>query len=239
MRHRNIISTTVFAALAAASMIAASVENVSAQNVVAATCPEGYTLSGSNCIKNTPAESKTGKTGSGDQWAFITRKAFGIKTATELDGANFCAGSASADDASAFFKENNLNATHVKVDNDRAGIEKYQKYDCDVLVIAHAAADATLNNLKPKEDHLVLPEKFGSNAKVEPVAATPAPAKPKAPAAAKPQPKAKPQKTATKKRCSAVRYGYTSGNTCACAGGRVFNGSSCVRPRYRPGRRRR
>jgi len=232
MRPRDILRTTVFAALAAAPLVAATAQSASAQKVVAATCPKGYALSGSNCIQNAPAPAAKSSTGS--QWAFITRKTFGVKTATELDGANFCAvtGSTSADDANDFFKENDLPATLVKVDSDRAGIEKYQKYDCDVLVVANQVANATADSLKPAGDHLVLPEKFGSlDAAPEPAVA-PTPLPPKAPATVQQQSKPMPKKTARKKRCSAVRYGYSRGNTCGCAGGRVFNGRSCVRPRW-------
>lgn len=38
-----------------------------------------------------------------------------------------------------------------------------------------------------------------------------------------------PRPPVKRKRCSAIKYAYTRGNTCACAGGLVFNGSRCVR----------
>ena len=267
MRPRNILKTTLYAALAAAPFVATPPQPASAQKIVAASCPQGYVLdrnscvrtgptpscptgyalSGGQCVGNTRAVSTKTKKASSNQWAFITRKAFGITSATELDGANFCAvtGSASADDANDFFKKNNLSATHVEVKDDRAGIETYQKYDCDVLVVANRVAGSTADSLEPTGDHLVLPEKFGTAPAPKPAAA-PAPLPPKAPATVKtpakpkppatvkkqPKPKPKPQKVVRKKRCSAVRYGYSRGNTCGCAGGRVFNGHSCVRPRW-------
>lgn len=272
------------AALAAAPFFALGVQPAPAQTVVAATCPGGYVLDGNSCVKTGPTPScpsgytflagkcitttrvsaktpvKTARFADSGKLAFITREAFGVKSATELDGANFCAVKGSeANDAQTFFKDNGLEATHVKVDNNRAGIMEYQKFGCDVLVVADRVARSTADGLEPKGGHMVLPEKFGT-APAAPVvkpapaaAAVPAPvptqqpvtvetqpAPPPAvkkttppPAKAKKKPvKKKPTKTARRKRCSAVRYGYTSGNTCKCAGGRVFTGSKCVRPRW-------
>ena len=230
MRPLNIFKTTLFAALAAAPLIAMTAESASAQKVA------------SNQVAS-PAT----KTKSGNQWAFITWKAFGVKSATELNGVNFCAatGTTSANDANEFFKKNGLTATQVSVDNDRAAIKKYQQYECDALVVANRVANATINSLKPVGDHVVLPEKFGTapTPKPKPAAArTPTPPKapvaartplpPKPPATVKKQPKPKPKQTVRKKRCSAVRYGFSRGNTCGCAGGRVFNGNRCVRRRW-------
>lgn len=266
MSRLNILKTTVLVALAAAPFITLSAQSGFAQRVVNASCPQGYTLSGNVCIRqapapscpsgyrfsagkcvaSTPAAKPVTKTASAGQWALVTREAFGVRKATELDGANFCAvsGSSSVDDAKGFFKDNGLTATHVKVDTTRDGIEKYQKYECDILVVADRAARSTADSLKPKGGHVVLPEKFGTvDTTPVPVAtaipaapvatpkATPAPLPPQQPATVKQKPKPTPKKVVRKKRCSAVRYGYSRGNTCACAGGRVFNGRSCVRPR--------
>lgn len=266
MNTRNIFKTGLFAALAATAFVTTPLDSAFAQKVVSATCPQGYALDDNRCVRTGPAPScpagyalsagqcvasapaapRTTKTESGSRWAFITRKAFGITSAKELDGANFCAttGTTSTDDADDFFKKNDLTATHVEVEDDRAAIETYQKYDCDVLVVANRVAGSTADSLKPAGDHIVLPEKFGTAPAPKPAAApvrpkapaeVKAPAPKKAPATVKkqPKPKPKPQKVVRKKRCSAVRYGYSSGNTCACAGGRVFNGNSCVRRRWR------
>lgn len=283
MNTRNILTSTVFAALAAASLVTATAQSASAQSVVAATCPQGYTLSGSNCVKSGPMPScpsgyvfsagscvatvtasaastttttapATRTTSVGGQWAFVTREAFGVESAKEVGGANYCAVAGKAADAAKdFFKGNGLEAEHVEVADDRAGIETYQKYDCDLLVVADKVATSTVDNLKPKGDHIVLPEKFGADAETytpakktaavapaavekqpEPVKAAPVQA---APQKAAPKQQARPR-PARKVRCSAVRYGYTRGNTCGCAGGRVFNGHACVKPRWRSSRRR-
>lgn len=242
MRNRDILRPSLFAALAAVTLVAATAQTASAQKVVAPTCPEGYVLSGSNCIQTNPVSSKPGKASSGGQWAFVTREAYGVKSAAEVDGANFCAveGSPAVDAATDFFKDNGLNATHIKVADDRAGIETYQKYDCDLLVVDKRVAASTADKIKPKGDHMVLPERFGKPAPVETatppatVKKTPAPAtvkKTPAPAKSAPVRKAS-RKPVRRVRCSAVRYGYTRGNTCACAGRRVFNGSRCVRRRW-------
>ena len=276
MKTLNILKTNMLAALAAAPLVAMTSQTASAQQVVAATCPQGYILSGSSCvrpaapaptcpsgfifskdqcIKGRMESAPTVKTASTGPWAFVTREAFGVRKAAELDGANFCAvaDSPSVDAATKFFKDKGLTATHVKVDSDRAGIETYQKYDCDVLVVADRAAISTADSLKPKGDHIVLPEKLASlvPASTEPVAKpvvkpipkAPQPPKPPTTVKKKPAPKKvtkkpAPQKVAKKPvrrkpRCSRVRYAYSSGNTCACAGPRVFTGSACVRPRWR------
>jgi len=255
MRKLDIVKTTVLVALAAAPIIAMTAQSALAQRIVAASCPQGYALSGNRCVKSgpapscpsgyvfsggkcaasTPVASPTTKTTSGSQWAFITWKSFGVKTVAELDGANYCApaNSPSADDAKNFFKEKNLTATHVKVDSNRAAIEKYQKYNCDVLVVADRVASSTIDSLKPAGDHLVLPEKFGNAGPVPvapvaaPVIPTPLPPKPTATVKKKPAP----QKIVRKKRCSRIRYAYSRGNSCSCAGGRLFTGNSCVWPR--------
>jgi len=286
MRPFAMFRTTAFAALAAAPFLAAG-QTASAQNVVAASCPTGYLLDGGACVKTGPtptcpsgyafsagkcvaaqkvsaatapaAGTKTGTMKASDKWAFVTREAFGVNSAAELDGANFCATDGdAADDAGRFFRDKGLTATHVKVANSRAGVAEYQKFNCDVLVVADRVARSTADSLEPLGGHLVLPEKFGKAPaapvikKVPVATATPVPApveKPQAaeqpapppaaqktpppPAKAQPKPVQKqPTKTAKRKRCSAVRYGYTSGNTCKCAGGRVFTGSQCVRPRW-------
>ncbi len=267
MNTRTIFKTAMLAAVAAAPLFAATAQTASAQQVVAATCPQGYTLSGSSCVRRAPAptcpsgfvyskgqcvagrieSASATASASNGPWAFVTREAFGVKRAEELDGANFCApaDSASADAAAKFFKDKGLNATHVKAKDNREAIETYQKFDCDVLVVADVTAQSTADSLKPKGDHLVLPEKLASlePAKTEPVAAPvqpvvapvkPAP-KPRTPpkTVKKKKPKPKPKKTVRRKpRCSAIRYAYSSGNTCACAGPRVFTGRACVRPRW-------
>lgn len=260
MKKLNIFKTTVLAALAAAPFIAMTAQSALAQRVVAATCPQDYVLSGNRCVKtgpasscpsgfgfsgdkcvaSTPVASPAAKSTSGSQWAFITWKSFGVKTAAELDGATFCApaNSPSADAAGNFFKEKGLAVTHVKVDTDRAGIEKYQKYDCDILVVADRIARSTADSLKPEGEHLVLPEKFASldtspesaANPVTPVApvVAPAPLPRKPPATVKKQPA--PKKTVRKRRCSSIVYAYTRGNSCSCAGGRIFTGNACVRP---------
>lgn len=276
MTNRNLLKTTVLVALAAAPFLVSTASSTLAQRAVAASCPKDYTLSGNVCIRKAPApvptcpsgysfsagkcvtntaELKTAtrefKPAKKSQWAFITREAFGVKTAKELDGANFCAEKGQqADDAASFFKAHDLNATHVAVDNNRVGIKTYQQYDCDILVVLDQVASKTAKSLEPKDGHVVLPERFGE-AKVvsKPVAvpavpvakATPAPAPVVTPAPVphSPKPPAAVQKTPAKKkvvrrkpRCSAIRYAYSRGNTCACAGGRVFTGRSCARPRW-------
>jgi len=57
MRKLDIIKTTVLAALAAAPFIAMTAQSAFAQRVVAASCPQGYTLSGNSCVKSGPAPS--------------------------------------------------------------------------------------------------------------------------------------------------------------------------------------
>jgi len=271
MRTRDILRTALLAALAATPILATAAHAASAKRVVAATCPNGYSLSGNSCIRSGPApvcpsgytfsagrcvtattvSTPAGTSASRGPWAFVTRDVYGVESAKELDGGKFCAvdGSNSADAAQDFFKDNGLKATHVKVTSDRAGIEKYQKYGCDVLVVADRVARSTAKGLEPKGGHFVLPEKLGNTDTAnEPVAETPVapvaaatpaalPPKPAATVTKQPAPPAKVKKTpvrtktARKKRCSAVRYAYTRGNTCSCAGGRVFTGSSCVRRR--------
>lgn len=273
MKTLTILKTTMLAALAAAPLVAMTSQSASAQQVVTASCPQGYILSGSSCVRPalTPScpsgfvfskgqcikgrmeSAPTVKTASTGPWAFVTREAYGVRKAAELDGANFCAvaDSPSVDAATKFFKDNGLTATHVKVDSDRAGMETYQKYDCDVLVVADRAAISTADSLKPKGDHIVLPEKLASlePASTEPVAKpvqpvakpvikpipkAPQPPKPPTTVKKKPAPKKVAKKPVRRKpRCSRVRYAYSSGNTCACAGPRVFTGNACVRPRWR------
>ncbi len=277
MKTLTILKTTMLAALAAAPLVAMTSQSTFAQRVVTATCPQGYILSGNSCvrpaltptcpsgfgfsagqcIKNSQGRATTTKPASSGPWAFITREAFGVKEAAELDGANFCAvsGSPSVAAATDFFKEKGLTATHVKVDTQRAGVKTYQKYDCDILVVADRIARSTADSLEPAGGHLVLPEKLISlNAAspepvaapdvpvakaapvkpvVAPVAPAPLPRKPPATVKKKPAPKKVAKKPVRRKpRCSRVRYAYTSGNTCACAGPRVFTGNACVRPRW-------
>ena len=269
MKTLNILKTTMLAALAAAPLVAMTSQSASAQQVVTASCPQGYILSGSSCVrpaltpscptgfafsagqcvKNSQGRPAATKPASNGSWAFITREAFGVKEAAELDGANFCAvtGSPSVAAATDFFKEKGLTATHVKVDTQRAGVTTYQKYDCDILVVADRIARSTADSLEPAGGHLILPEKLAGleptpvapvAAPVAPIAAPVAPAplprKPPATVKKKPAPKKVAKKPVRRKpRCSRVRYAYSSGNTCACAGPRVFTGNACVRPRWR------
>ena len=219
MKPRNILKTALLAALAAAPLIATAAQPSSAQTAAAA----------SKAAANGP-------------WAFVTREAFGVKTASELNGAHFCAlaNSPSADAAAKFFEDNDLTATHVEARDNREAIEKYQKYDCDVLVVAEQAAASTADSLKPEGEHLVLPDTLASLEPAAPAAApaAPAPRVTPAPAPRKPTATVKKKKPARKKtvrrkpRCSAIRYAYSSGGTCSCAGGRVFTGRACVRPRW-------
>lgn len=252
---RNAVSMFLVLIGSAIVFFGTATQPVLAQNVVAPTCPQGYILSGRNCVKSAPAPScPTGYKFSGGKcvlssaqqssggatvnigpWAFITRKVFGVKSAKELDGATYCAvdGSAAADAAKTYFKDNDLASTLVSVDSDRAALEKYQKNGCDILVVEIKAAKSTANNLKPAGSHKVLPEEIGEPVASSQPATTPvAPAPPQVQAAPKP-PRAtpKPRPKARKKRCSGITYAFTRGNTCACSGGRVFTGSACVRRR--------
>jgi hypothetical protein len=273
--------------------------------VPAPTCPSGYTFSAGTCVVGAPKPSPAVVSLEGGPWAFIIREVFGVRSATQLDGATFCAVSGTpADAAKDYFNEMGLSAKHVSVDSGPAGIEAYQKGRCDVLVVSDRAASTTASKLKPSGAHMLLPEKFGEVAAAPkkatapaPVPAVPAPApdttvqtptppadiayslqaelkrigcltgkvdgdwggksrvalrrfsqlsgKPlgsdpsqaalseaqSRPAGYCPPVKAvqQPRPPVKRKRCSAIKYAYTRGNTCACAGGLVFNGSRCVR----------
>lgn len=188
----------------AACFIAAAAQFAFAQGSVQPICPQGYVLSGNNCIKTAPSPAcpqgysfaggkciadrpqpaSGGGTGTVGPWAFITREAFGVNSARELDGANYCAvaGSPAAEAASAFFKDNGMSATLVEADSDRAGMEEYQKNGCDILVVEKRAASSTARTLQPAGAHIVLPETIGEAVASPDSPASPAPtASPAAP----------------------------------------------------------
>lgn len=200
----------IFAALisAAAVFIGPASRSAYAQGVKP-TCPQGYVLSGNNCVRTAPVPScpsgysfsagkcvasgegtaAAGGSASTGPWVFITREVFGVNSAAELDGAKFCAveGAPSADAAKTYFKDKGLSATHVPADSVREAIEDYQKHGCDVLVVQKSAAKSTASSLKPSGSHLVLPEQIGDGvASPEPPVRPAAPVAPAAPAVPQP-----------------------------------------------------
>lgn len=167
----------------------------------APSCPSGYAFKNGQCVKGSGSSSFGGSFTGGPvpiyidssaesgPWVFVSREVFGVNSASELDGASYCAvsDSASARAANEYFDSEGMSAKHIEVGSHRKALEQYQNGKCDVLVVEKRVASRTLNILKPEGSHLVLPEKFGKEDKTAkpPVQTTkPAPAPEPAPAPA-------------------------------------------------------
>ncbi len=146
---------------------------------VAPTCPPGYTLSGNNCVKGAPAPScPAGYTFSGGQckavvqpspsgpstgpWVLIIRKALGVSSARELDGATICtvAGTPSVSAITSYFQNNRMAYEPLAASSGSDARDKYIKGACDVLIADDRSSAPALRSLTPAGAHIILPERL-------------------------------------------------------------------------------
>lgn len=179
--------TVAFAAVLFVSACLASaiafLKPAHAQSVVAPSCPQGYELSGSQCVQAAPAPScptgyafSNGKcvaiaatpttTTSGDHWVFVARRSLGVTNGRDLDGATVCVVSNSPAEAAvaAFFRNNGITYEPVAQGNEFAAVGAYLSAQCDTVVVKAANAVATVNNSGSPNDHMILPDRMAGSA---------------------------------------------------------------------------
>lgn len=146
---------------------------------VAPTCPQGYTFSGSNCVKSAPAPScpsgyilssgqcisvvQSSPSGpSAGPWVLIVQKALGVRSARELDGATICtiAGTPSVAAITTYFQNNRMTYTPLAASSGSDARDKYLKNACDVLIADDRSSAPALRSLTPAGAHIILPERL-------------------------------------------------------------------------------
>jgi peptidoglycan hydrolase-like protein with peptidoglycan-binding domain len=201
------------AVLAAAfTLVILPVTPVAAQSTVAPTCPAGFIFSGGTCVRAAPAPTcPDGFVFSGGvcapqpaaagPWVFLTKRALGVTSATELDGAVVCLQTeqSSGTAITKYFADEGMTFEPLVVNSESEGVDTYLRGACDAAVLADSTAVSTLNGLEPPGDHMLMPEKVAGTPVPQPrVAAVPAAPAPPAPppvvhrAAPQPQPRSQP-----------------------------------------------
>ena len=181
--------------VASMCLIAAISTSAQAQSV-APTCPQGYILSGNNCIKGAPVPTcPSGYILSGGQcisvvqpspsgpsngpWVLIIQKSLGVRSANELDGATICtvAGTPSVPAITTYFQNNRMTYTPVSASSGSDARDKYLKGVCDVLIADDRSSAPALRSLTPAGAHMILPERLVAVGAAPPVQQSlPAPA---------------------------------------------------------------
>ena len=95
-----------------------------------------------------------------DGQGFMVRKALGIKSAKELDGASVCiqTGTTTELNLADFFRSNNMSFTPVVVEDAAEARQNYDKGACDVYTTDRSGLAAQRSVLSKPDDHMVLPE---------------------------------------------------------------------------------
>ena len=95
-----------------------------------------------------------------DGQGFMVRKALGIKSAKELDGASVCiqTGTTTELNLADFFRSNNMSFTPVVVEDAAEARQNYDKGACDVYTTDRSGLATQRSVLSKPDDHMVLPE---------------------------------------------------------------------------------
>ena len=153
-----------------------------AQAVVAPSCPQGYVLSGNNCVAGAPVPTcPRGYTFSNGQctavvrsspsspsgpsagpWVFMVQKNLGLQSANELNGAAICTvrGSLSVPALNAFFQNNGMTYEPVLASSGGDARDKYLSNACDVIIADERSSAPALRSLTPAGAHMILPERL-------------------------------------------------------------------------------
>jgi general L-amino acid transport system substrate-binding protein len=95
-----------------------------------------------------------------DGQGFMVRKALGIKSAKQLDGASVCiqTGTTTELNLADFFRTNNMSFTPVVVEDAAEARQNYEKGACDVYTTDRSGLAAQRAVLAKPDEHMVLPE---------------------------------------------------------------------------------
>ena len=95
-----------------------------------------------------------------DGQGFMVRKALGVTSALELDGASVCiqTGTTTELNLADFFRANNLNYEPVNIETNEEGIANYSGERCDVYTTDASGLASTRAALDDPSAHIILPE---------------------------------------------------------------------------------
>jgi general L-amino acid transport system substrate-binding protein len=95
-----------------------------------------------------------------DGQGFMAKKALGVKSALELDGASVCvqAGTTTELNLADYFRANNMKFNPVVYENNDEVNKAYEAGRCDVLTTDQSGLYATRVKLANPDDHVILPE---------------------------------------------------------------------------------
>ena len=95
-----------------------------------------------------------------DGQGFMVKKALGVSSAKELDGASVCiqTGTTTELNLADFFKSNNLSYTPVTIPDDAEGVRLYAADACDAYTTDASGLAAIRASLSDAADHVILPE---------------------------------------------------------------------------------
>jgi general L-amino acid transport system substrate-binding protein len=95
-----------------------------------------------------------------DGLGFMVRKALGVKSAKELDGAAVCVnvGTRSEPDLDNFFRSNNMGYKPVPIETSNEVFAAYANGRCDALALLRTSLLAARKRMPRPDDHAILPE---------------------------------------------------------------------------------
>lgn len=152
---------------------------------VAPTCPAGFVLSGSRCVKQTaaaptptcpagyvyirgrcaipPRQDPVPSTSSGSgTWAIIVSKSLGVRSALELDGIRICVDETTQAQSviNRYMRNNGMTYSAVPVHSAGAAVGSFENGQCDAFAVQSRRIAVTLRNLTPRNANKALPERL-------------------------------------------------------------------------------
>jgi hypothetical protein len=158
-------------ALSLLAVIASPWPNAQAQSTVTPSCPAGFVFSGGTCVSAAPAPTCpdgfvfangacVAAPASNGPWFLLVGRALGVTSVTQLGGATVCVQFETTSETAliAFFNQKARVFEPVAIANEKDGVDKYTRGECDVTMVTQKVALQTLNALTPPGDHMLLPE---------------------------------------------------------------------------------
>lgn len=126
------------------------------------TCPVGFVFVGGRCTRDSVGNGGQTTQQQGGPWVIIVNKTLGIRSATELAGATLCVVERSQGKAAVdrFMRNNGITYQPLPVNASGAAVGSYENGQCDGFAIESRSASAMLRSLTPRNSHTALSEQM-------------------------------------------------------------------------------